>query len=726
MLLSDRLALGLRLAFVRGATRRRMGLGTLLPLLIAVATVAGICLVLFVTPVAGRGDYGQWLMTSRYYLGEGVPGYRNIQALPPLVPIVLAGIQFLVRDAEVALQLTTTFALVAVSFGLYLAGSVLGRSRDAGALAVAVGLLVTDRYLELFAFGGLLQAVAVAFMILAVVAFVAAAREPDARRWWLLGSVSLGAAALSHVGTGMIAVPVGLSAAALAVLPLRRRGWRAIALKVAPLMTVLVIVGIYWLIVLLPASTEYVKNPASLAYRGPDRLMSGLFAYWPTGLVVIAGTVATLGMLIDDVIRRRIGAGVLLGAWLAVAWGTLAFSAVSGAATDYPRFATVLMAPLVIAVGVFVTRATAFAATTAWRASAGGHAMSVTALVVVGVVVVAAPFAVTRYSRVARVYQPHDAVSLTAAVHAADEAIPATASVLTSVRDGKWLEGLTGREALFSLPVRYAFRPDEWQRSVDADTLLRSNGTLTNGFFEAQFTAIARDAAASVPEGLLVSVNHGGEFVDLLKLGRGDTTLLPGPSELSASRLDPERFSESIDATQASVTSRWRGRTDPGVSLLETVRVWDQGTTLDLVDEVASGGIRKVLRPADGTAFTTIAATGTEADICFAKLGDSQPCVRVWAAQPDATFVSSPSGLSVQTSTPRLELHITALTAGQPSVGLGYLDPQRLVDEYHVAAALLWAADPATGVRLQRLRALGFDREIQTGSYVVAIRSTSS
>ena len=60
-------------------------------------------------------------------------------------------------------------------------------------------------------------------------------------------------------------------------------------------------------------------------------------------------------------------------------------------------------------------------------------------------------------------------------------------TVLTSVRDGKWLEGLTGREALFSLPVRYAVRPDEWQRSVDADTILRSSAALTNQFYFVKF-----------------------------------------------------------------------------------------------------------------------------------------------------------------------------------------------------------------------------------------------
>ena len=48
-------------------------------------------------------------------------------------------------------------------------------------------------------------------------------------------------------------------------------------------------------------------------------------------------------------LRRRADGYVLLLAWIAVVWGALAYSMVSGAATDYPRFATVLLAPVVTA-----------------------------------------------------------------------------------------------------------------------------------------------------------------------------------------------------------------------------------------------------------------------------------------------------------------------------------------------------------------------------------------
>jgi hypothetical protein len=65
------------------------GVSGLGPLLVLGSIIAGLALVLATTPIVGRGDYGQWLMTARYYLGEPVPDYRTISALPTLVPILL-------------------------------------------------------------------------------------------------------------------------------------------------------------------------------------------------------------------------------------------------------------------------------------------------------------------------------------------------------------------------------------------------------------------------------------------------------------------------------------------------------------------------------------------------------------------------------------------------------------------------------------------------------------
>ena len=128
---------------------------------VVMAVLAGLTIALLIAPIAGRGDYGQWLMTARYYMGESVPGYRVIPALPPLVPMTMAAIHTILPDPIATLQATNALILVALGVSFYLLGRWLFASPATGAFAVVAGLLVTDRYIELFAFGGLLQAAAV-------------------------------------------------------------------------------------------------------------------------------------------------------------------------------------------------------------------------------------------------------------------------------------------------------------------------------------------------------------------------------------------------------------------------------------------------------------------------------------------------------------------------------------------------------------------------------------
>ena len=153
----------------------------------------------------------------------------------------------------------------------------------------------------------------------------------------------------------MIAVPVGLFAAALAIIPRRNMGWRRLSIAMLPLVLGLMAIAGYWLLVLLPASTDYVTNPASLAYRGPDRLLSSLTSYWPTSVAIVLGVAAIALGSLGELLRRRADGYVVLLAWFAIVWGALAYSMLSGAATDYPRFATVLLAPIVIAAAGAVT-----------------------------------------------------------------------------------------------------------------------------------------------------------------------------------------------------------------------------------------------------------------------------------------------------------------------------------------------------------------------------------
>jgi hypothetical protein len=696
-------------------------------LLLLFAVLGGLALVLAGTPIGARGDYGQWLMTSRFYLGQDVPDYRTISALPPVIPLFLALVQVVIPDPVGALQAANVMLMAGLGLSFFLAGLALGRRVLAGLFAVVIGLLVTDRYLELFAFGGLLQAGSVMFTSLSVAAFVRAGRGPQLeRRWWAIGSVSLALAALSHVGAGTVAVPIGLSVAGIGLFRLRRLGWRELRHALVPVLIGLGAIAVYWLVVLLPASQDYVTNPASLGYRGPERLFRALFEFWPTGMVIVIGMAAVAVGSLTEVLRRTVDRYLILLAWTAVSWGALLGAVVTGAATDYPRFAPVLLTPLVLA------SAFALLGLTRWfglylHAQAPRSRPSAWVLVAAGVVVVAAiPFAVSRYERQAATYQPRDAEALTEAVLWVNQALPdPNLAVLTAVRDGKWLEGLTGREALFSLPVRYAFRPVEWQRSVDADALLRSTAAMTNEYFYLKFTGEATAGAITVPTSLLLGANHGGEYVELLRLPPSATRIYSADGQISAAQLTPVDVRREWTESRASIRTDWLGMAGTAqISLVRTVRLWQDGATMRLIDSTSGTGIENVFSPPAGMSFTSLEITGREAKICFTRIGTQDPCLRIFAGQADAVMEpTAEGGLRIRTAgSSRLDVLVTTLTASGPSVGLGVLDPGELIATHQVGAALMLATDPSFAFRRDRLTALGFHVAHTSGPYAVLVR----
>jgi hypothetical protein len=144
------------------------------------------------------------------------------------------------------------------------------------------------------------------------------------------------------------------------------------------------------------------------------------------------------------------------------------------------------------------------------------------------------------------------------------------------------------------------------------------------------------------------------------------------------------------------------------------------------VTQAAAGaGIVSELTPARGTALVSLKITGRVATACFTDLGGSPPCIRIEATDAGTQLRPSADGLSVDSGTGRIDLLVTATTAGGASVGLGLLDPAELVDAHDVGAALLWQPDPAYAARLERLVALGFREARAFGAYQVLLRSAS-
>ena len=703
----------------------------ILPLLVTATVLAGLVLALMVTPI-GSGDYGQWLMTSRPFLGEAVPAYRDLGDVPPVVPFLLALIRAAVPDPLAALHVLSTILLLGLGASLYALGTVALASRWGGALTVVLGLLVTDRFTDLFAFGGLLQVAALAFGCGAFAATLRAARAPVASLGsWGLAVVALALAAMTHVGTGLIVVPIGLALAAIvALVALARARWDpdpVVARLLRPGLA-FAAVGLYWLVVLVPDSADYVTNPASLAYRGPDRLWVDLFERWPTAMVIVVGAAGLTLATVRAVLGRRFDGLLLVAAWTVLTWSLLAWSVVSGSATDFPRFATPLVAPLLV--GAAAALLWALHALADWLRNAGwrGPRWLVVSATVVLIVLVTAPLTIERHVRQSDFYELRDADGLRAASAWIDAEVPTGRAVLADVREGKWIEGLTGRPALFSQSVRYAFRPEEWQRSTDADALLRSTLTLTSGYVAAQFTGrvpLEAGDPEGVPNGLVVRANHGGEFVDLLRLGPSATTFDGG---VSASSLFPMRSTPILDDRWASVRTVWGLRDVPGFAYTQTVTAFIEGTTLRLVQAAPGHVVTSDLMPASGVTIISADVHPDEARVCFTELGGSNPCLLLRTTDGEGRLSTTPDGGLRVTSgaSGEIELLITAVTAGDASVGLGILEPAALVESYDVGAVLLHRPDPATDARVGRLEAIGFEEGPSFGTYRVLVRDSGA
>lgn len=699
--------------------------------LMTIGLVAGFGILLLTVPI-GSGDYGQWLMASRYYSGLPEPAYRAIGEVPPLIPWLLAQVRAVVPDPVMALHLMSVGLLVLLAGGFAVTAGTIFRSRAAGFAAAALALCGTDQFLGLFSFGGLLQVAALGFSALSIAAFTRASRPRPGggSSWpiWVAGSLALVFAALSHLATGAIALAAGAFVALLGVARIHAQ-WRDRLRALLPLLVCLALVGTWWVIVLLPGSAAYVTNPASLNYRGPDRLWESLTGYWPTVALMGTGTLGLLVGVATELRRRTIGPFVLVAAWLAVVGGGLAWSVVTGAATDYPRFTTPLLAPMVVgAAGTLVTCARWLGARrmNPWPARPAVLGVGLAAVLVVA----GGPLAMNTYASASRGYALADAAGLEEASAWIAANVPADATVLAPTREGKWIEGLTGRAALFDNPVRYSFRPGEWARSIAARALLQSSASMTNDFFLLRATGGDPCGSFVAPDSLSIAANHGGEFLDLLSVSAAGTSVLSGGSvlatvgNLSAVPGPPP----AVEPEAVSSTAAWSGeRQGKTISYHRRVTVTSGQSAMQIVDVATSqlpiSGLRAALRPAAGMAITGVDVYGSTAVVTFTAIGRSEPQLRITVAGTSASITQATDGsLVANVLGTQMQLVVVDLTpSAEPIAGLGWLCPAAIATKYQVGAILL-RRDAAFPSRFARLAAIGFTSEHDFGGYAVLAR----
>jgi hypothetical protein len=340
--------------------------------------------------------------------------------------------------------------------------------------------------------------------------------------------------------------------------------------------------------------------------------------------------------------------------------------------------------------------------------------------VVVAVIALITPAAVGGFETEASGYRLAASGEMTQVAGWIDANVPAGATILAPTREGKWIEGLTGRAALFSSDFRYSFRADEWQRSLAATTLVGATGALVNEFFFARFG-----------DGLAISANHGGEFVSLLSLVPSRTQVLDpsGGVLMSVPSLSAEPQTDTLTDSEASVVRAWSGRpAGATVSYHQAVTLLRDSATLEVRGIVSStlpiGGLQMELRPGAGFPASSIVIDGHQATVTFPRLGSSQPQLLVTIGGQAGELQALPDGgLGIRSRDSQIRLLITDLTAApSPTMGLQLLHPAELINRYDVGAIVL-LKDPTFASRLARMEALGFAQAAAFGPYVVLVPS---
>jgi hypothetical protein len=335
------------------------------------------------------------------------------------------------------------------------------------------------------------------------------------------------------------------------------------------------------------------------------------------------------------------------------------------------------------------------------------------------------PGTMTAFHREANSYRLPDLNALISGIEQVDAALADGQAVVATVGVGKWVEGITGRTALFSMPNRYSFREVEIERSLAAETLVRSTFSASDGQFFLRYTS----ADGDVPTSPWVAVNHRGEYIDLLQLRGSDLELVSqGKVVATLNSLTAGEFDYVVDDYVVYLDTVFMGEREGQPILVEQAVVLNRASnTLVVTYEVTSplpiDEVRAGLAPV-AEHPEAVNAGMSAIDLDFVERAQARPRLMVRAPQGHRLHFDIDSGRTVvSAAATRLELSIAFEKSAPPINEAAVFSPAEIVEEYNIGAAFL-PMDDAMETRQARLEALGFREFGEVASHLVLIRRT--
>jgi len=530
-------------------------------------------------------DVGAWITYAKALIGESGSAWVT-RYHPYLVHNSLLALFLRVFGDEIlAAQAFAIFLFALRPLATYLLSlEVLGSRSKAVLVSFFVALHAS--FFEVWGWGGYPNLLGFALSPLALYFVVGAVEKRDMRSLLL----ALGFSLLTipcHLLTALVLVAtilVWLFTYGTVEVVLRRKPWRELStFGVVSLPLMAALLGYAWLAV---SMGWFEENPAALA----NRIGLGDFVYAFHGFRVylsIVFVVVAFPCLFASFRRavRSADDGMVLrySLLLSCVLAPLALTQlwIFGVYLDFARFVFFLIQPLAIAVAGYVD-VDFVSVPRRWLKNLGATSM-LALLVSVSVLSVPASFEVVKW------YHLNLPSGEDAGVLEAVEWVKANSQVgdvvVSSEYLGGWVSGLAEVNVLQTFPLRFAFSRGEVERSLDAETIISSNYTLSSPDFQ-----ILEQGEVQLLNPL-IRVNRNGVYQDLAYLNDALTGLhVAGNSSSSPRTLRGFRPSLIITVNGGQASAHTTYDLD-STNVVRTVEMDSKNSFIDLDISVDGEGI---------------------------------------------------------------------------------------------------------------------------------------